>query len=130
MAFFDLNGDDFLEVVELSRIDGCVSKSFSSTLLTLITKCDKPTSFSDFHLISIYNLIYKVISKVISNRIKPKMVKVLSKEEFGFLDNRQITKVVGIIHECLHSIKLKKMKELILKMDLIKAYDRVNWSYL
>ena len=67
-------------VVELSRIEGFVSKAFNSSFHTLITKCDKPTSFSDFHLISIYNLIYKVISKVISNRIKPKMEEVLKKK--------------------------------------------------
>jgi hypothetical protein len=54
----------------------------------------------------------------------------ISKEQFGFLENRLINEAIGIEQETLHSTKTKKSKALILKLDLIKAYDRVDWSFL
>ena len=55
-----------------------------------------------------------------SKRLKPKLADVISKEQFGFLGNREILKAAGITQECLHSIKMKKLDALILKMDLSK----------
>ena len=86
----------------------------------------KPKTFADFIPISICNLIYKVISNFLSNRIKPLLVEALSDEQFGFLRKRQIHEVVGITQEVMHSVKIKKLEALLLKMDMIKAYDHVN----
>jgi len=58
------------------------------------------------------------------------LAKYVSCEQFGFLPERQIIDAIGITQECLHSIKSKKMQALILKLDLSKAYDRVNWDML
>jgi hypothetical protein len=51
-------------------------------------------------------------------------------EQFGFLDGKQIHEAIGIIQEGLHSIKIKKKSSFIIKLDLSKAFDNVNWSYL
>ena len=47
-----------------------------------------------------------------------------------FLEGRQIHEAIGVAQERLHSIKSKKLKEEVLKIDLSKAYDRVNWLYI
>ena len=57
------------------------------------------------------------------------MFEVISKENFGFLRNRKILDVVGITQEVLHSVKKHKLDAMILKMDLVKAYDLVNWNF-
>ena len=54
------------------------------------------------------------------------MDKVISRHHFGFLHNRQIIEPVGIVQEVLHSIKVGKQKILVLKLDLVKYFDRVN----
>jgi len=54
----------------------------------------------------------------------------ISKEQFGFLPERQIIEAIGLAQESLHSIKVKKLQALVLKLDLSKAYDRVNWDTL
>ena len=54
----------------------------------------------------------------------------ISREQFGFLKNRQIVEPIGITRETLHSVKIKNTCALILKLDLVKAFDRVNWSYI
>jgi hypothetical protein len=59
--FFDLVGEDVLEMVEDSRLKGSIVGSLNSTFLTLIPKANKPVYFDDFHSISLCNLCYKVI---------------------------------------------------------------------
>ena len=105
-------------------------RSRSSTYITLIPMKDNSKDYNDFHPLSLCNLIYKVVTKIISNRNKPVSTKSISMEHFGFLYKRQILDVVGLNQECMHSIKIKDIQSFILKMDLIKAYDRVDWTIL
>jgi hypothetical protein len=98
--------------------------------ISLIAKCDKPTSFSDYMPISLCNLVYKIITKIIANRLNLVLSKSLSLEQFGFLLDRQIMDVVGVTQEAIHSIKMRHMKSLVLKLDLHKAYDCIRWDFL
>ena len=98
----------------------------NSTFVALIPKCDKPDSFARFRPISLCNLVYKIISKIIAVRLKNGLSKGMSDEQFGFLENRQITDAIAVAQEVLHSVKIKGKKALVLKLDLIKAYDRVD----
>ena len=98
--------------------------------MALIPKSDKPSSFAGYRPISLCNLIYKIITKIIASRLKKGLSLGISDEQFGFLENRQITDAIAIAQETIHSIKLKNKKALVLKLDLIKAYDRVDWNFL
>jgi hypothetical protein len=128
--FFDLVGGDLLEMVEDSRRKGHLCGGINSTFLALIPKENKSVSFDDFRPISLCNLCYKVISKVIANRIKSVLSSCLSVEQLGFLQGRKIQDAIGVAHESLHNIKKKKIKSLVMKLDLKKAYDNIDWDYL
>jgi hypothetical protein len=128
--FFDLVGDDLLQMVEESRINGKVFGSLNYTFLALIPKENNSVSFNDYRSISLCNLIYKVISKVLSNRIKPILERCLSVEQLGFLKGRRIQDAIGAAHESLHNIKKKNTKALVLKLDLKKAFDSIDWDFL
>jgi hypothetical protein len=130
ISFFDLVGEDLLEMVEDSRRNGKLCGGLNSTFLALIPKVNKPESFDDYRPISLCNLIYKVISKILANRINPFLSKCLSSEQLGFLKGRRIQDAIGSAHETLHSIKKKNIKSLVLKLDLKKAYDNIDWEYL
>jgi hypothetical protein len=91
---------------------------------------DNPQSFDDFRPISLCNCIYKIISKIIARRLKPILSEAISKEQFGFLEGRQIHEAIGVAQEGLHSLKTTRAKGTILNIDLSKAYDRVDWSYI
>ena len=119
-----------MKAVECSRISGRITPSLNSTILALIPKKDNPLSFTDFRLISMCNLVYKIISKIIALRLKPHLNTHISQEQFGFLKNRRIVEPIGITQEILHTVKTKNKCALILKLDLVKAFDRVNWSFL
>ena len=110
-------------MIEESRRQRKIVGTLTSTFISLIPKCEKIDSYNDFMPISLYNLVYKLISKIITNRINPNISKGISKEQFGFSSNRQVLDVNGVSKECLHTVKLKKVDALILKMDLVKPYN-------
>eukprot|EP00253_Pinus_taeda_P016357 PITA_16357 len=130
LFFFNLIGSEITDVVEESRQKGEVYNPFNSTFLALIPKKDDPENFEDFRSISLCNCIYKIIAKVIAIRIVPILSRNISMEQFGFLNGRQIHEAIGVEQEVLHSVRQKKKKGVFLKIDLSKAYDRINWIYL
>ena len=95
LAFLDLLGSDLLRLVESSRLDGRVLPSLNFTFITLIPKKEKPLTFADFRPISLCNLVYKLISKIVALRLKPYLDKFISPQQFGFLKNRQIAEPIA-----------------------------------
>lgn len=84
----------------------------------------------DYTPISLCNSVYKLISKLIACRIKAILSRFFSKEQFGFLESRQIQGTVGIAQALMHSIKPRKLRACLLKEDLIKAYGCIDWEFL
>ena len=84
----------------------------------MITKKQKPQTFDEFRPISCCNMIYKIIAKVLALRLKPVLSDIISEEQFGFLNNRQIHDVVSLAQETIHTIKKDKQKAFSLKLDL------------
>jgi len=86
-------------MVEDSRRRGHLCGGINSTFLALIPKENRSVSFDDFRPIALCNLRYKVISKVITNRLKPVLSSCLSAEQLGFLQGREIQDVIGAADE-------------------------------
>jgi len=118
LHFFELMGQDLLEAIEDSRKRGMVNKHLNNTFIVLIPKQNLPHHFSDYRLISLCNLNYKIITKIIANRICPLLSRALAEEQLGFLKGRQILDAIGTAQECLHSIKTKNLSAILLKLDL------------
>ena len=95
--------------------------SLNYTLITLILKKDNSNTFSDFWPIALCNLVYKIVTKVITDKLKHKLSESVSKEQFGFLFNMQILDATGVTRECLHSTKSKDLIYIVMKIDLAKA---------
>lgn len=62
--------------------------------------------------------------------MKPILSNHISLEQFAFLKDRQIHEVVGTTQEVIHTLHSRRGKGMILKVDLSKAFDRVNWLYI
>ncbi len=122
--------EDILEIVENSRKTKGLLSDFNSTFITLIPKENGAEDPGKSRPIALCNVIYKIITKVIANRLKMVLPGIISHEQAGFVEGRQITDGIILVHETMHSIKEKKLLGMMIKLDLSKAYDKINWDFL
>ena len=96
------------------------------TFIALIPKGRELSTFNEFMLVSLCNLVYKLITKTIENMLKGILSDVTSEEQFGFLYNRKIHDVMGKSHKGMHIIKNHNIISIVMKLCIAKAHDKVN----
>ncbi|KAM1532558.1 hypothetical protein ACFX10_006565 [Malus domestica] len=107
--------------------------TLNATHIVLIPKVPHPESVLQFRPISLCNYSYKVLSKVLANRLKVILPQIISPSQNAFVAGRQIQDNIGIAHEMFHFLKgrtAKRKFEMGIKLDMQKAYDRVEWDFL
>jgi hypothetical protein len=130
---WDTTGDTVRGAVLNFLNNGIFDPAINATYLALIPKVSPAISVHDFRPISLCNVIYKLISKVLANRLKVVLPKVISKYQSAFVPGRLITDNILVAYETLHTMatRMKGRKGyMAIKVDMSKTYDRVEWSFL
>jgi hypothetical protein len=124
--------DDICEAVLNFLGGGELPTDVNKTILVLIPKIKHPTEMTNFRPISLCNVLCKICSKVLANRLRGILDVIISKELSAFVPGRLITDNVLTAYECIHYLKRKKGKtgDCAIKLNMAKAYDRVEWAYL
>ncbi|GJU81834.1 RNA-directed DNA polymerase, eukaryota [Tanacetum coccineum] len=97
-------------------------------LLSIPKKVD-PLGFSDYRPISLIGCVYKVISKILANRLAKVIASVISPNQSAFIAGRQILDGCLIANEIIRMASIEDLKLLLFKFDFKKAFDSVNWNF-
>lgn len=126
-------GNDVVAVcLEFLNGNGSVAV-LNRTLIALIPKVQDPKMVTEYRPIRLCNVIYKLISKVLANRMKKVLPGLISEIQSAFVANRLIQDNVIAAFEVLHCLKKrgkKSRQKVAVKLDMAKAYDRVEWIFL
>ena len=116
----------FKEFHEQSRF----VKNLNATFLVLIPTKQTVEDLKDLRPISLVGGLYKILAKVLANRIKRVLDKVISKSQNAFVKDRQILDAVLIANELVDSTLRRKDQGIVCKLDVEKAYDSISWEFL
>ena len=105
-------------------------RSLNSTFIVLVPKIGGVEDIKDFRPISLVNNLYKLIVKVLANRLKKVMSKLVNTAQNTFVVGRQILDASLIANEVIDSITKKKEKGILYKLEIEKTYNTLNWNFL
>ncbi|KAK3221908.1 hypothetical protein Dsin_008933 [Dipteronia sinensis] len=128
---WDIVGEDFINAIQEFFRSGLLLKELNATILALVPKVPNPSKMKDFRPISCCNTLYKIIAKIIANRIKPCLPDIISPSQSAFVAGRCIGDNILLVQELMRNYhKNASCPRLALKMDLMKAFDMVDWGFL
>lgn len=131
--YWHIVGSDIVDMVRNFYNSGSLLEELKSTNIVLIPKKKCPTMVTDLRPISLCNVLVKIVTKVIANRLKRILDHVISENQSAFMSGRLISDNVMIAYEVMHMLKRKRRGReayMALKLDMSKAYDRIEWCYL
>jgi hypothetical protein len=132
-TYWQLIGKEFIQFDLHILNNGGDPTIINQTYITLIPKTNSPNKPSDYRPISLCNAILKIITKTIANRIKEVLPLVIFDHQSAFINNRLITDNILVAFEAFHKInKTNNSKKgfVGIKLDMAKAYDRIEWDFL
>ena len=128
--YWDTVGEQVILAVQSFFRNGWILKEFNQTFIVLIPKVKGAHNLNKFQPISLCNVCYKIIPKILVKRLRPLLSRMIDESQVAFVPS--ITENVVLAQEMAHSFKTTKRKKgwLGIKLDFKKAYYRMEWSYL
>jgi hypothetical protein len=132
-SYWDIIGDRVTTEVLQVLNGGDIPPNWNETCVVLIPKVKNPERMRDLRPISLCNVIYKLVSKVLANRLKLILPEIIAPNQSAFVPGRLITDNILLAYEVTHFMHNKRSGSIAyaaLKLDMSKAYDRVEWHFL
>jgi hypothetical protein len=132
IATWEWIGEDVVQLVRNFFHTGIMPSHINDTHIALIPKKLVPLIPADYRPISLCNVIYKIIAKCIANRLKPHLPDYIHPTQQAFIEGRRISNNIIIAQEITHSFALSSWKNnaFMQKIDLAKAFNRLEWNFI
>ena len=127
---WDIIGANMINAIHCFYVSGYIPKGCNASFISLVPKKVNPTSFNEYRPISLVGCVYKLISKLLANRLKRVLPKVIDKHQTSFLSGRGMMDSVLIANETVDFLKKENLKGVIVKVDYVKAFNSVDWDFL
>lgn len=122
---------DFITAIRSFFLFGFMPTGVNSTILSLIPKKVPAQTMKDYRLIACYNLMYKVISKILANRLKVFLPSAIEPNQSAFVKDRLLLENVLLATELVNGYhKPNISSKCTIKLDISKAFDTVKWSFI
>lgn len=128
---WDIVGEDVVQAIQLFFDTGIMPRQWNCTALTLTPEVASPASIKDFRPIACCNVVYKCATKILANRLQLILPLIISPLQSAFIKGRSIMDNILLMQELVKNYhKDEGQPRCAIKMDLMKAYDSVEWSFV
>lgn len=110
--------------------EGKIPKGCNASFIAPVPKKQTPLDLDDYRPISLVDCVYKIISKILANRLKIVLPKIIDNTQSAFIKGRGLLDSILVANEIVEEYRQKKKRLAIVKVDYEKAYDSVNWDFL
>ncbi|GBG65228.1 hypothetical protein CBR_g50019 [Chara braunii] len=127
---WDEVGDYLVEIFNNVLTGGRLSKGMCSDVISVLFKKGDSTKIRNWRLVSLLNVSYKILAKILARRLSKYLPDLVKGDQAAFIRGRSIFDNIITAIETLEEVQSKELNVAVLLLDLEKAYDRVNWSYV
>lgn len=128
--YWELIKVDVIRFIKDFESSGVIAKGCNSSFISLIPKTSDPLTLKEYRPINLIGCIYKVLSKVLANRLKKVLNKIISLTQTAYVAGRSILDGPLILNELISWAKKCSKQLLIFKVDFDKAFDSLSWDFL
>ena len=130
-TFWDIIEVDVIQSVQEFFTTGVLPPNFNSNMLVLIPKITGAQAMGDFRPIALANFQFKIVTKILADRLSLITMRIISLEQRGFIRDRNISECIILASEAINLIDKKQFGgNVALKVDIKKAFDTLDWNFL
>jgi hypothetical protein len=125
-----IKGELMVAILNLYVRDGRGFSKLNRTIITLIPKKSEAEEVGDYHPISLVHSFAKLFSKLLANRLRPKMGMLVSTNQSAFIKGRNLHDNFMLVRQLARKINSRKEVGVLLKLDISRAFDSLSWAFL
>jgi len=114
----------------MNSVNGIFPRGCNASFIVLIPKVKNPQALGEYRPVSLIGCMYKIVAKILANRLKKIMPCIIDERQSAFIEGRQLLQSALIANEVVDEANRTQRPCIVFKVDYKKAYDSVSWDFL